>query len=224
MGIRRTPQPERDFPRSAAPRGTWRGASPRGPTVQARKGGAAGTHRRGSPGPRSTATSELCKDQAQRGPQGRGAASADARGPAGCSELQPPGRRRRRATARIVQPAARAPEPGPGLSPAGAEGTVTLPPTPPPPPLQPRRPCRWRSAPSPLVPSVKSSVLCLAAAIVWRGPVPCLGRRPLETEGSRSVSGCGLAGSALRLGRPEVGGRRGRGERPGAQGRGRPAS
>lgn len=48
-GIRRAPQPERDPPNS----GAWRAASPRGPTLQARKGGAAGTHRRGSPRPRS---------------------------------------------------------------------------------------------------------------------------------------------------------------------------
>lgn len=73
-------------------------------------------------------------------------------------------------------------------------------------------PCRWRAEPSPLVPSVKSSVLCLAAAIVWRGPVPCLGRRSRETEGPRGVSGCGRAGSALRRGRPGAGGGRGHGQ------------
>lgn len=156
------------------------------------------------------------RTKTRRGPRGRGGASAGAREPAACSEPQP-GRRRRRAAVRIVQPAARAPEePGPvASSPAGAEGTVVPPPALPPPPLpapQRRRPCRWRAASSPLVPSLKSSVLCLAAAIVWRGPVPCLGRRPRETEGPRGVSGCGLAGSALRRGRPGVGGGRGRGQ------------
>lgn len=74
------------------------------------------------------------------------------------------------------------------------------------------------ASPSALAPSLKSSVLCLAAAIVWRGPVPCLGRRPQETEGPRGVSGCGPAGSALRRGRPGV--RRWEGPRASDPGRG----
>lgn len=179
------------------------------------------------PRPRSAATSELGEDRA---PSTAGSGGARrglrrcTRAPQRRAQRRNRGRRRRRAAARIVQPAARAPEPGPGLSPAGAEGTIARPPPPSLPLPPPRRRCRWRAAPSPLVPSVKSSVLCLAAAIVRRGPVPCLGRRPRETEGPRGVSGCGPAGSALRRGRPGVGGGRGGGERPGAQGRGRPAS
>lgn len=163
--------------------------------------------------------------RAQRGPstehggERRGAARPPPmhEGPQRRAQCRSQGRRRRRAAARIVQSATRAPEPGPGLSTAGAEGTITRPPPPLPPP---RRRCRWRAAPSPLAPSVKSSVLCLAAAIVRRGPVPCLGRQPRETEGPRGVSGCGPAGSALRRGRPGVGGGRGGGERPGEQGAG----
>lgn len=169
--------------------------------------------------------------RAQRGPstehggERRGAARPPPmhEGPQRRAQRRSRGRRRRRAAARIVHSAARAPEPGPGLGTADAEGTIARPPPPLPLP-PPRRRCRWRAAPSPLAPSVKSSVLCLAAAIVRRGPVPCLGRRPRETEGPRGVSGCGPAGSALRRGRPGVGGGRGGRERPGAQGRGRPAS
>lgn len=49
-------------------------------------------------------------------------------------------------------------------------------------------------SPLALAPSMKSSVLCRAAAIVRRGPVPCLGQAAAGDWGPRGVSGCGRRG------------------------------
>lgn len=133
----------------------------------------------------------------------------------------------------------------------GAIGERPAPPRPPPLPAAPRRPAagahgpagrivRPRRAPrrapalgaagagggpasSPLAPSMKSRVLCRAAAIVRRGPGPCLGRRPRET-GVRATAPPAAGGTAPRRGGRGLGGGRDRREPPGAQGRGRPAS
>lgn len=142
------------------------------------------------PGPAVRPGSSSAEDQRRQGPRGRGAAR-----PPPVHEGPQRAQRSSGKDAGAARPSAlfslpRAPQRSLALwpqAPQARRGTVA---PLPPPPL--RRPCRWRAAPSPLAPSVKSSVLCLAAAIVWRGPVPCLERRPQETEGPCGVSGCGL--------------------------------
>lgn len=83
------------------------------------------------------------------------------------------------------------------------------------------RPFRMVS-PSALAPSLKSSVLCRAAAIVRRGPGPCLGQAAAGDGGPRGASGCGRRG--VRHGAAGRGGGRGRGSAPGRGGGAGPAS
>lgn len=173
----------RDARREGDPRRGGHARSGRGWATRASKGGAAGgglgrggkrplqAPRCGGDRPRRELERGLRSGRRCTRPRSAlGAAAGETLGPRGPSALFGP---------------RRAPRPVPaGPSPAGGAGGRA----------------GGGRAPSPLAPSLKSSVLCRAAAIVRRGPVPCLGEAAAGDWGAARRVGLRPAGSEPRRG------------------------